>query len=156
MNPLAVDIRELLLAYTPTAYRKYYIGREPNVPQNVVTLYDYGFGSQDPLNNIDENSIQFRSRNTNYQDGYLALSAIKLLLEGLIIENLLAKTDVDLDSLFGDPGEDRDDFIMNGSKYIGFWSQSNIGALGSTEKEYYLFTYNMRIIRSPVESGNRI
>ena len=177
MNPISEDIRELLIAYTPTNTRtscgdgtmvsSYFVGREPEYPRNTVTLYDYGFGSQDPLNNIDENSIQFRSRNNSYLEGYRALHKIKLFLEGLYTEKLLEYGEqsrlvderLDLDSLFDDPDTDVDDrnkFRLNGSEYVGFWSQTNIAALGSIEREYFLFTYNMRVIRSPVESGNRV
>lgn len=135
MNP-ATDIKDYLVANTDLVFgTDLFIGVEPDEGDsqiNVVTLFDYAGNSSDPKFNIDQENIQFRSRGESYLEGYNQLSDLKVLLEGL-----------------------REDLILNGSRYFGFYVSSKIQFINRDKKERYIWTMNMQIKRNPADAGNR-
>ena len=131
MNPVSKDISDFLR--NERLFERVYISREPTTPDNCITIYDTGFGEQNPKFALDENTFQVRSRNNEYINGYVNLESIKFLLDG------------------------RRDSIINGVTYIGFWCSSNIVSLGYDTEDRALLTLNFRTIRqTPLgEEGQR-
>jgi hypothetical protein len=93
MNSPSEDIKDMLVAdsglnlifdYTDVS-RNLFIGREPTLPKNCVTIFDTGVFPQD-LSLIDQGyerqSIQVRVRNTDYTSGWNMVQDIKDSLHG--------------------------------------------------------------------------
>jgi hypothetical protein len=86
MKPATEDIKDMLEADSSVALAfgtDLFIGREPNEPNNCVTLFDTpGRGRATGVNKIryDYPSIQARVRNIRYPDGWALINDIVLAL----------------------------------------------------------------------------
>lgn len=88
MNAPSEDIKDALVADSSlnlTFGTNLFIGKEPALPKNCVTLFDSGmFPPQ--LNLVDQGyeyqSVQIRVRNAHYQTGWALIQDIKDLLHG--------------------------------------------------------------------------
>ena len=122
-----------------------HVGEEPDrkaISPNVVTIYDTGGIELTDRLAIDTNTIQFRSRNTSYFDGYRILQSIRTYLE--------AKESVAMHSIVSSSNPN--------TLYVGFWVIGGITFIGKDENDLFLWTLNFRIAREPSksESGNRL
>jgi len=93
MNPASQDIKDILEADSSlglTFADNLYIGREPETPDNTVTIFDTPGDPPDfTYNNTVKYyrpAIQIRVRNNNYQNGWSLIDEIKLSLHGRINE----------------------------------------------------------------------
>ena len=112
------------------------------ISPNVVTIYDTGGIELTDRLAIDTNTIQFRSRNTNVQDGYTILQAIRKFLE--------AKESIAMHSVYSSSNPN--------TLYVGFWVIGGITFIGKDENDLFLWTLNFRVAREPEasDSGNRL
>ncbi|MFA5655952.1 MAG: minor capsid protein [Dysgonamonadaceae bacterium] len=84
MNPTSIDIKDMLEADSALGLEfgdNLFIGREPDMPNNTVTIYDTGGYNPDlNLNRYEiyeRPSIQIRVRNTSYEIGWSVINSIK-------------------------------------------------------------------------------
>ena len=134
MRPMSLDFKDLLVAEGIGNFGiDLFVGKEPTSPANCVTIYDTGGGEQNSKLAIDESSVQIRSRNLDYLQGYQKLNIIKNFIEG------------------------KKPTVVDGTKYIGFWTSSNIAFVKYDDNDRSVWTVNFRINREPAkgETGNR-
>ncbi len=112
-----------------------FIGKEPQEPANCITIYDTGGPEQNAKLALDESTVQIRSRNTDYVNGYKKLEAIKLYLEAFPS---------------GPAGG------LLGAELVGIWCSSNIAFLTHDKNNRAILTVNFRVIRRPNKVGNRL
>ena len=88
MNAPSIDIKDILELDSELALifaTDLFIAREPQKPDNTVTIFDYGGG---PANlamitqGYEYPSIQIRVKNRNFEDGWEIIERIKTLLHG--------------------------------------------------------------------------
>lgn len=132
MNSPAIDVRDQLIldGFTDDIY----IGSEPdgpNVPHNVVTLYDISGGMPNPKYIIDNPSIQIRVRNSDYIAGYQLIWAY-------------------LDNLIGRPS-----ITINGSRYVGFIAKTDPIFLERDGKQRAIFVVTIDMWREVSSSTHR-
>lgn len=89
-----------------------HLGREPDTPDETVTVYDTGGGLADPDNGVYQPSIQVRVRHNDYRTAADKAEAIR--------DTLIA-------SATG--------FTANGVKYLGAWALSDPTGLGYDEHD---------------------
>lgn len=90
MNPTSVDIADILEAESSLGLvfaTNLFVGEEPAVPDNCVTIFDTpGFAPQLTFvkgENYYYPSIQLRIRNNSYVTGWQLINDIKVLLHGM-------------------------------------------------------------------------
>lgn len=89
MNPVSEDVKDMLESISSldlTFQTDLFIGRMPNTPDNVVTIYDPpGFKPDLTLDNVryDRPSFQIMVRNRSYLIAHNMINAIKEELHGL-------------------------------------------------------------------------
>lgn len=105
------------------------VSREPNSPDDAITIYDTGGNEADPENEIYEPTIQVRVRAESYTDAYSKHNEIR--------DILIIPTSRTL-------GASDDTF------YIGIWMQSDILSLGRDDHDKHILTANYRIQRQPI------
>ena len=140
MMPTSADVAKLLVDEglgRTDGKRSLFVGVEPTRKKgglNVVTIYDTGGIDLSDRLAIDNDTIQFRSRNADYLDGYSKLDVIKRFLEA------------------------KESVVVNSTRYVGFWIVGGIVYIGKDDNDLFLWTLNMRIAREPQvsESGNRL
>lgn len=125
MSSPAKQIRDVLTA--TGLYWPIYVGSEPTLPDNCVTLYDTGgsYANQDAM--LSDPALQIRVRSFSYMDGYEQCAAIR-------------------DALIVPRSFQADDWI-----YTGFWLTMDISKIGRDDADRELFTCNLRAMRQPVE-----
>lgn len=132
---VALDLAELIETKVSDLKlgKNLFIGHEPESPQNCVTLYDTGGLEQNPKLAYDNLFVQIRSRNKNYGQGYNLLDTIRRHIEGGIEQ------------------------VVNGSNYLGFYTETAIAFLERDVNARSIFTVNMRVTVEPSEDkiGNR-
>lgn len=90
MNALSLDIRDMLVADTDLELvfaKNLFVGREPEHPDNCVTLFDTGGGAPSLTYSKQEynwDTIQVRVRNNSYLDGMKQMYSIKKALHGIV------------------------------------------------------------------------
>ena len=133
MNPVSLDIKDLLIDNGLANFNSnLFVSKEPSEPINCLTIYDTGGGDQNPKLAIDLCSIQIRSRNVSYVDGYKLLFRIRKFIEG------------------------KSSVIVNNTHYFGFFSQ-NVLSLNRDNKNYAIWVLNIKVYRAPnhLNRGNR-
>jgi hypothetical protein len=104
-----------------------FVGEEPASPNNCITVYDTGGGSNVvPDIELYQPTIQVRVRNTSYAAGHLLQEQIR---DSLVLPL---------------------DFEINESHYIGVWVQSDIMSLGRDQTNRNIFTANYRLERQAI------
>lgn len=136
-NPPSKGIADLLVAagftfggVDPWAV---YIGRRPDLPKAVVTIYDSGGGTPNPRWLIDYPSVQVRVRgNVNdYEESWLKAKEIKNII-------------------LGQPSQD-----LNGDRWVHFNMAGDIGFLGYDQTNHPEFSLNFNLIIEPANDiGN--
>lgn len=126
MLPAADDVMQILDIETGfTAGTDLFVGIEPDSPNNVIVIYDTGGGAPD-LPGFRQPTVQIRSRNTNYLDGWANINkAVQALL------NVSARN----------VGQDN-------TYHSAWWLQSDIMFLERDANDRAVFTANMRGHRS--------
>lgn len=105
------------------------VSREPNSPDDAITVYDTGGGEALPDITLYEPTIQVRVRSQSYTDAYAKAEAIRDLLILPTTRTLGASSD---------------------TFYIGIWLQSDILSIGRDDNDRHLLTTNYRIQRQPL------
>ena len=92
MNSPSEDIKDMLVADSSlslTFATDLFIGREPTLPKNCVTIFDTAerapqltLGGKDNTENYFYPSIQIRVRNIDYRDGWDLIQDIRTSLHG--------------------------------------------------------------------------
>jgi len=89
MNAPSKDIKDMLLAESSlglTFATDLFIGKEPALPNNTVTIFDTPGGGADLYSDRairwERPSIQIRVRNTGYMAGWDLLDEIRAVLQG--------------------------------------------------------------------------
>ncbi len=134
LRPLSREIVQLIDERNIGEYAiDIFIGKQPNDPDNCVTIYDTGGPEQNPKYNIDNSNLQIKVRDIEYYNGYKKIFYIKSILEGI------------------------KPTIVYGDKIIGCWV-SNITHMKYDENDRAIFIMNIRITREMdmFKSGNRI
>lgn len=134
MNSLSIDIISILKTQNPDEFSdNIFVGKEPILPNDCITIYDTGGVEQNPKLALDDATLQIRSRNIDYAKGFSKLSKVKLAIEGL------GKT------------------VLDNSVILGVWCNSNIAFMKYDVNDRAIFTINVRVIREPtaLSVGNR-
>lgn len=104
-----------------------FVGQQPANPDNVITLYDFGFKNNEPCMNsnglegeVEYKGLQVKVRCSDYETGYLKAEEIRQNLgntlnfdsfDGIYEYNLLQKTDII--PIGEDDGNNREAFTQN-------------------------------------------
>jgi len=124
MRPVADDVMQILDAETSLIPgTDLFVGTEPDSPNNVVVIYDTGGGQTDFVG-YRQPTVQVRSRNTNYVDGW---NKINEIVE--VLNKLGSRT-------------------VNGTYHSTWWLQSDISFLQRDDKDRAIFVANLRGHRS--------
>jgi len=124
MRPAADDVMQILDAQTSLIPgTDLFVGIEPGSPNNVIVVYDTGGGQTDFVG-YRQPTVQVRSRNTNYIDGW---DRINQVVEAL--DKLGSRT-------------------VNGTYHSTWWLQSDITFLQRDDKDRVIFVANLRGHRS--------
>lgn len=127
MNSPARDVVDYLLAQgLETGTWRIGWAREPQTPDSTVTIYDTGGGLADPDCDMDNPSIQVRVRENSYNAAYDKAIACR-------------------DALTAPNG-----VTINGTRYVGFWVQTDIAAIGYDENDRAILTINFNVIREDI------
>lgn len=130
MNPVSVDIATLLVnGGLGTLGQDIFIGTEPADVRECLTIYDTGGANQNPKFALDEATFQVRCKSANYLTGYEQLSQVKFIVEG------------------------RQPEVINDTKYLGFWTTSNIVFMARDGRCNFIWVVNFRVTREPGESS---
>lgn len=131
LNPPTLDMRDVLVnagvgTFAATSGWGIYIGSEPTSPNTVITLYDTGGLSPNPVFLLDFPTFQVRVRGNpnDYLGAYNKILGVR-------------------DVLLGFDSQD-----INTTRYDGVWQSSEIVSLG-TDKERFIFVANFRVAREP-------
>lgn len=100
-----------------------YVGREPLLPANVVTVYDTG-GPTGPLIDLRRPSVQVRVRSDDYEDGWVKANEI---LQTLV--------------------EPFEGVSVTDAKILMWELSSDITFIGRDDHDRPLFTVNFQILR---------
>lgn len=127
-----INIKDLLVTNSVGTFASQvgwgiYIGKEPDKPDSVITLYDSGGENADPKWLLDFPHVQVRVRGSkgDYSGAYTKIKQCK-------------------DVLLGCPSLD-----LNGDRLVSFTSLGEINFLSYDQNERPLFTYNLRLIVQP-------
>jgi hypothetical protein len=135
MNPLSVDIKDILETETAFAFgTDLFIGKEPKSPDDCLTIYDTGGSAQNSVIAFDESTVQIRARGKDYQSTWQRLNTARLALQSAPLQ----------------PASD-------GATIIGIWASSSIMFLAIDSLDRNIFTLNFRVIRelSTAQAGHR-
>jgi len=104
-----------------------YLGRRPDKPNRIVTLYDSGGGTPNPKWLIDEPSVQIkvRGKSGDYYPAFEKAQEIKRIL-------------------LGAPSQD-----IGGDRWVNFNMAGDIGYLGLDNKDQPDFVLNFNLIIEP-------
>ena len=124
MNPSSEDIKDVLLDSNLSLVfgANLFIGKQPNQPDQCVTIYDTpGFAPQMNFNQQERYnypSIQIRVRAVTYLIGYQVINDIKMILHG-VAQQIINETTYTVVQCMGDPSflewdeKGRVNFIIN-------------------------------------------
>ena len=133
MTSPAEDILKLLALHTDSIFIEGgngFIGQQPELPHDCITVYDTGGGPQDSMNEIDDVSFMIHSRGSSYQDGWALIHEAKLILQSMAGK------------------------LVEGKEYVGVWSTSNIAFVGRDEKDRSIFSANFKAAILPHDEGS--
>lgn len=128
---IVANVIETLLPNDLAVGVSLFIGFMPDKPANCITVIDSGGGEQDPINKIDNVSIQILGRNQDYALGYNLLNKVKAVLESI------------------------EPVTVTDEKIIGIWVKSNIAFLGRDNSNNSLFSSNYRVMIDTNKNINR-
>ena len=124
MRPAADDVMQILDAETSLIPGdNLFVGFEPDTPNNVIVIYDTGGGPTDFVG-YRQPTVQVRSRNSNYVDGWDKINEVVQVLNGIGSR------------------------IVNGTYHSTWWLQSDISFLQRDDKDRATFVANLRGHRS--------
>ena len=129
MNASSIDIKDMILAVMPnlTFGKTLHIGREPALPNNVVTIFDTPSSppmlAYDRTKKYEYPSVQVRVRNIDYRTGWDLAEDIKNYLHA------------------------RGGETWNGTYYSIITCSSGLNMLGYDENDRVLITVNFEIQR---------
>ena len=129
MNATAQDIKDFLIADSSLGLvfgTDLFCFKQPDEPDQCVTLYDTGGFAPNPSYRYDRPTIQVRVRGdqNGYRAAYDLANDIKETLRAIHNETI------------------------NSTRYIGIWIQSDIFSNGYDEKNRPELTFNVRIHRT--------
>lgn len=134
MAPPSEGIKDLLVeagfVFAGTADWAVYIGKRPDNPERVITVYDSGGGTANPrwLLNYPSVQIRVRGQDGDYKQAYETAEAVKNKLLGL-------------------PSRD-----LNGDRWVQINMAGDIGFLGFNQNEQPEFVMNFNLIIEPADS----
>ena len=132
LNPPSVDISTMLQSDgVGTIATDLFVGREPDSPDECITIYDTQGEGANPKFLLDLPTIQVRVRSNTYLGAYDKIQSIK-------------------DKLLGRPTE-----VINSTRYVGIWAQTEIAFLQKDESERQLAVINFLINREPDAGDHR-
>jgi hypothetical protein len=139
MNSPAIDMKNLLVnaglgtnGLNPNAALfSLYVGKEPDTPDNVITLYDTPGESPNPKWRLDYPRFQVRVRSKSYPTCYDKAEEVKSHLLGL-------------------PSQ-----TISGIRYVGVYVVIDTGFLMTDQSNRVIFTSTWRVIREPNVGVNR-
>jgi len=139
MNPPSEDLKNVLVAagigtFGATSGWGIFIGKEPDKPNTAITLYDTGGYEPNPKWLQDNPTVQVRVRGTNYK-------------------TTLQKAKDARDALLGIGPNDFPASVT--TTYVGIWVSSDVGYIGSDDKNRFIFTFNLRITIEPASGAYR-
>ena len=124
MRPAADDVMQILDAETSLIPGdNLFVGFEPDTPNNVIVIYDTGGGPTDFVG-YRQPTVQVRSRNSNYIDGWDKINEVVQVLNGIGSRT------------------------VNGTYHSTWWLQSDITFLQRDSKDRVIFVTNLRGHRS--------
>lgn len=132
----SIGIKDLLLAkgyaFGGSLDWAVYIGKQPDSPDNCVTIYDSGGGTPSPLWLLDYPHVQVRvrSRNGQYQEAMVTAKDIKSII-------------------LGQPSQD-----LNGDRWVQFNLAGDIGFMGYDKNERPEFVLNFELIIEPAATAH--
>lgn len=106
-----------------------FVGTEPPLPNDCMTVYDTGGSISESMFQMYEQTIQIRSRSVLYLNGYDILSEAR---DALILPT---------------------SFEFGGWHYTGIWLVSDIAKIGRDERNREILTANFRLMREPINSS---
>lgn len=131
-NPPSEDIKDILVTaglgtFEATSGWSINIAKEPNSPNQAITLYDKGGASPNPKFLLDEPTVRIRVRGRpgRYKGAHIKATAIK-------------------DALLGYTPQ-----TVNGTAYCGIMMLGDINFIGFDDLIRPLFTTTWRVIREP-------
>jgi len=138
MNPPSIDIKDLLNGDTSlgltfqTDLHVSYLPDDDDTPNLCVAVFDTP--GESPEHGVDADSpaenpgvmVMVRGNIREYSEAYMLANDIKNFLKG----------------------ESNHNFTLNGTKYVGIWSEGNPIPIGYDDEGRPLFTINFRIKRS--------
>lgn len=130
MNPVSQDVKDMLegaglATFAATSGWGLYVGQQPDQPDDVITVYEGPDASTaDPDNDLYNPTVQVRLRGTDY----LATLNKALAVRDELLKQQLAVT-------------------VNGTYYLGFWSQGGLNPLGRDEQDRVQFTMSFALMR---------
>jgi len=134
----AVDIKDILVAagvgaFASTTGWALAVSREPDEPNQVITVYDVGGTDPDPKFLLDFPSVQVRIRGNpaDYVNTYARAQLVKDTLLGLQRQT------------------------VNATIYVGIWQTGDIQNLGFDDSNRPILVTNWRIAREPASGANR-
>lgn len=125
MKSPALNVRGFILSQGLDDGWPVFVGTEPSVGDNVITVYDTGGTHANADGEYDDPTIMVRVRARDYSAGYNAATRIKREL--LALKN----------AYFG------------GFIYTGFWLLSDISRTHRDDNLREIFTVNFRAMREP-------
>jgi hypothetical protein len=139
MNAPSIDMKNYLVTngvgtfgQNPTASGwSIFIGKEPDRPDNTVTLYDTPGDAPNPKWLLDFPRFQIRVRNNKYELAYNKAEEVKSWLLGL-------------------PSQD-----LGGIRYVGIYVVIDTHFLQTDESARSIFVSTWRIIREPAAGQHR-
>ncbi len=105
---------------------------EDDTPDEFTTIFDTGGPEQDPANNVDFSTAQVRVRHREQDLGWAQIQKIKLEIEGIA------------------------PITINSTELQGLWSATNIALIGRDSDRRFIWVWNLRAMRKPNPSGNRV
>lgn len=107
-----------------------FVGSEPDAPsaEIITTIYDTGGNPGESYAGFQDPTIQVRCCAVSYVEGYDHLQSIKAAL----IEQT--------------------GFIYDDWHFTGVWLISDIAGIGRDDRNREIFTFNLRLMREPVET----
>lgn len=138
-NATAVDIKDILVTAGIATFASLTgwalaVSKEPDIPNQVVTVYDVGGIDPDPKFLLDRPSVQVRIRGNpnDYVATYAKAQQVKDALLGLQRQT------------------------VNTTVYIGIWQTGDIQNLGFDDSNRPILVTNWRIVREPAAGTNRL
>lgn len=107
-----------------------FIGHEPAMPDNCITIFDTGGFESTPNYSYERPTVMVKVRNLSYDTGYDLAQDVHDALNGLC------------------------DVIEGSYRYIGIWVLSGPNSIGRDDNNRALFTINFRLHRTNTASSS--